>query len=542
MDSRGLRLAAFGCLALLSPTCLAAPTLPELMGNGSLPFVGARGQPTRDPLNDMTSCSGLSGPDLKSDMYDEVLAYGSFNMWMSDWKKQNMGNDDATWLSDFWKPLGQQQSHLRCDLPQSGASSDCSAPNCDDLGPAKDAAESAWKYMVVLSAANIHIWLSRIYESSVIALDSFAANQVALAATFMPTKPDNTALNMIVWNAVGAGIGAIFDVAAGVTGNFAFGVVGRFVGMAPSDMIGVLASKDDLTSHVGSLEVDSVKSINKQLITGRGTWTPQKVEHASGDMIDVQNLFNHGYWVDANNIPVLKNNGPDLAAIMTQYLYAGVVNQGWMASNVYLACLDMTEQEFNDAKVNAGNNDKRLKVYYQGMGCYFQMNSPDKVGALTYSRVDNPPGFESLDWETYRFSTHDVMKSSIDAWQAGGFGYKIGQRQFEKKFSAGASVQDQNFSVKGLFTIPVCKPGYMEDRKKVNDYGLVGASLDGNDEKQIMPKSSFFKHLVPPGKRDWNNQVFCFCRNIKDQNGKTMQDFQGGHHFSSGWPCNEHER
>lgn len=69
---------------------------------------------------------------------------------------------------------------------------------------------------------------------------------------------------------------------------------------------------------------------------------------------------------------------------------AAIVNWSWRQSKVYLSCYPMDEDTckhnktsiswdpaltpdtVKSTKVKAGDNNDAMKIYYQGMGCYFQ--------------------------------------------------------------------------------------------------------------------------------------------------------------------------
>lgn len=48
----------------------------------------------------------------------------------------------------------------------------------------------------------------------------------------------------------------------------------------------------------------------------------------------------------------------------------------------------------DNTKVKAGNNEDKLKIYYGGMGCYFQSALPNKTLLNQATSNFDPPGWE----------------------------------------------------------------------------------------------------------------------------------------------------
>ncbi|KAK6857693.1 hypothetical protein PG995_005392 [Apiospora arundinis] len=95
--------------------------------------------------------------------------------------------DDKTWLSDFWKPLGGQQSQGDCTVSPS-RSNNCDQPDAKDLQNYYDDG-CGWQYMVVLSAAHLHVYLQKMYEAVSAAGTTFDPTQAILTSTFYPNPP-----------------------------------------------------------------------------------------------------------------------------------------------------------------------------------------------------------------------------------------------------------------------------------------------------------------------------------------------------------------
>lgn len=74
-------------------------------------------------------------------------------------------------------------------------------------------------------------------------------------------------------------------------------------------------------------------------------------------------------------MPLLNGNlFPDLnqTEFFYQYLVAMTVNVAWRLQRVWIMSYPMTQAEFDDNYVVAGDDDSRLKFYYNGKGHYFQ--------------------------------------------------------------------------------------------------------------------------------------------------------------------------
>lgn len=117
----------------------------------------------------------------------------------------------------------------------------------------------------------------------------------------------------------------------------------------------------------------------------------------SYEKIPITDLFEHGAYVDATELPIL-NSAIDstkrsitldqLSTIYEKQLFAGLVNRAWKANGAYLMSFPMTEYEcrfyispgsrnrshllVDNLVVKAGSDDRRLKGWYRGFGWYFQ--------------------------------------------------------------------------------------------------------------------------------------------------------------------------
>lgn len=91
--------------------------------------------------------------------------------------------------------------------------------------------------------------------------------------------------------------------------------------------------------------------------------------------IQMADLFEGGLFADFTQIDALNPKIIPTAERESMYpkiMSAMVINTAWHEQRVWLMSYPMTKEQFNLHKVKAGNNDARLKHWYNGRGYFFQ--------------------------------------------------------------------------------------------------------------------------------------------------------------------------
>lgn len=229
-------------------------------------------------------------------------------------------------------------------------------------------------------------------------------------------------------------------------------------------------------------------------------------EHNGVKLIDV---MAGGAYLDYRQIPILSSvKITDLQHALFTHLLANMVNYAWKQQNVVLISFPMTEDEFNTNVADAGTNDFRLKSYYGGRGWFFQSWKPvTYLSNPNVPLVQNPPGWGELGGQD--IDLHDIIRSSADAYHAGGFDFDQGAFASDLVKKGPGDIQLPAVGLPGVFTIPECH-------------------LDASDK---FDTKDFYKILNAPGKRAnafyGERPSFCWCLDLVDQNGKKFSDVPG---------------
>jgi hypothetical protein len=173
-------------------------------------------------------------------------------------------------------------------------------------------------------------------------------------------------------------------------------------------------------------------------------------------------IFSKGALVDFRTIGVLNESIVSTAAlqtIMENHMYAMVVNWAWHASRTWIFSYPMTQEDFDSRYSNAGTNDFRLKHYYNGRGYFFQRVEATTDGAYVVPVVQDPPGWGDLKQGgsgKIPFSTWDVIESSADGFDIGGYGYNPVDSLTTNGPLASIDLLTDSTRTPGVFNIPIC--------------------------------------------------------------------------------------
>ncbi len=91
--------------------------------------------------------------------------------------------------------------------------------------------------------------------------------------------------------------------------------------------------------------------------------------------IKLPEAFEDGVYSDDSSIPLLNDKiwtTNNRTEIFQRLKTAIAVNAAWRIQRTYIMGFEMSAEEYDKLVARAGNNDKRLKWYYNGKGWYFQ--------------------------------------------------------------------------------------------------------------------------------------------------------------------------
>ncbi|ORY12139.1 hypothetical protein BCR34DRAFT_600887 [Clohesyomyces aquaticus] len=445
-----------------------------------------------------------------------------FSNWQNDYKGEHFEQD-------FVSPWGLGQSWA-CSV-----TSGCTRPDCNSLGELKNKEGSAAAYQVMLSMANLGEVLKQIYHSIEISVLWWAARQAEYTQIFNPGHPPQSS-NMWLVQLLNA-FGTIGGVATTLSGNPAAAGAGVFVQGVIGGINAFLSesSKDDKSDL--ARVVDLAGPINKYL---NGSMTHIKDEmdaffnHGQADNMKMSDLFTSGVFADSRDIPLLDTSiltQNQKENIFQRLMSAMVINTAWHQQRVWLMAYPMTLDEFNSKVAPAGDNDSRLKGYFQApdgrmFGYYFQSVYPDSGPFDSSSPMyQNPPGWAEAS-DIYGIPTSDIILSSIRSQGQAGYKGDLNidwQRTLLENGNDRDAVQKfigQLTSYASVFRVPICF--------------LDPSSGIGNVD-------DFLKVLIKPGERSNSDyegahrvSSFCYCLDRTDQFGVKFRDivdvgnWQGG--------------
>ncbi|KAI9697327.1 MAG: hypothetical protein M1820_007833 [Bogoriella megaspora] len=446
---------------------------------------------------DPNTISGSAG-GLTRDMWDQVEA------------THHASDEDLTTFNfAFANPWGLGQSMSSCK-PNAG----CLRYDCNQFGDQINREKGAAAYMILISMQNVKLMLESLYGAAQYAWVYIDGTQAKFLDEFNPAMPDD---NDLFTKELINGFAGLFAVAAAATGNPIAGAVGAFVSAISSGVLEAFPDSDDTRmSDLAALESAITLPLNKTQTSLTQMQTDFAFHGQSGNT-HYTDIFPHGAVVDWRTVALLNEgllSSAQLDQIFVRHVQAMVINWSWHAARTWIFSYPMTREDFDSRESQAGSNDFRLKHYYNGRGYFFQSVQATQEGAYVTPWVQNPPGWGALSSSNISFSTWDVIESSADGFDLGGYGYNP-LDNINADFIKNASPDILSDSVKlpGFFNIPICP--------------LDKSPLGVND------LDSFFGILAPVGAR-WSpgpennggtyNSPFCYCLGIKDQNGKAFED------------------
>ncbi|CAG8982630.1 hypothetical protein HYALB_00006025 [Hymenoscyphus albidus] len=389
-------------------------------------------------------------------MWDQT----STSQHLSEWVKANVNNKNATtdFEQTFTQPMGIGQSFTSCDI---AAGAGCKRVDCLSIeNPGQS--NTAWSYLVVLSMANFKEYLSKLFSAVNLAREDYNTLQVSTMQKFYSNNDGaNLALKEIL-----AAIGTAVILAGVVAGGPVAGVATNILTGAIGNGIMAVPNSDSSLAHI-SIEEGAASAFSRSysglLVNVEGEFKSHG-PYSTNLNPKFEELLAKGAWLDYNQIPILNS--------------------------------------VDDTKVKAGNNDSRLKLYYEDMGCYFQSIVTKKSDVLTIPTTQNPPGWGFLDGkDEYPFTTWDAIKGSVDAGLTGGYAYKTRFNSPLDNSRPHPELFIPSFAHLGLWNIPICR--LTEDREKKMKLKDMVALLNGPDEH-----SDF---------------SFCHCTARPDKNGAKIR-------------------
>ncbi|KAG7410213.1 hypothetical protein Forpi1262_v017667 [Fusarium oxysporum f. sp. raphani] len=471
---------------------------------------------TEGPVDSSSSCQDTFGSTSAPWMWDPLNCSKQLDEWFAN--EYNKGqfarsnhHDHDRWLPQFAVPMDVQSSHEDCYWD-----GECDAIDCTS---SKDG--SAWKFLVINSAANLWKYFDIASKSIKEASAEFSVDkETSFDLYWGNAKESVEPLNQML-NGIAIALGTLITAAS--LGSGAWALAGPAVSGLIS--VGILHDKSKDLNVGNKMKVEAIakgwldgwKDILQPVVNDL-TNGPGK----SGDM-DVRDIFSGGDWVLSNNAPILGIKLGDSVGIgqaVYHLILGAIINISWKSQNVYLACHDMTKEEYEAQEkkgFRSGTNDTRLRHWYDGTGCFYQAVKPKKYIDGTYGYQIHPPGWGEM-YEPGRtdnnplglpFDTHDIIESSLNGYRKGGFNYTLSTKDVaDAVFSLGNSststVRDV-VKTPGFFQIPICWPK---------------ALVEQTHEDAI---DVFFGNLAQV-KSHTQNGYLKFCWYNKDNWGVSMDD------------------
>ncbi|CAG8952581.1 hypothetical protein HYFRA_00009687 [Hymenoscyphus fraxineus] len=330
--------------------------------------------------------------------------------------------------------------------------------------------------------------------------------------------PNNDGANLALKEMLAA-IGTAVILAGVVAGGPVAGVATNIIAGAIGNGIMAVPNSDSSLAHIaieeGAASAFS-RSYSNLLVDVEGEFKSHG-PYSTNFNPKFEEMLAKGAWLDYNQIPILnsdtglpKFDSTQLRNYFKKMLLSTVINLSWKQQNVnsvsfgesFNAGGGYADELVDDTKVKAGNNDSRLKLYYQDMGCYFQSIVPKKSDVLTIPTTQNPPGWGFLDGkDEYPFTTWDAIKGSVDAGLTGGYAYNTRFNSPLDNSRPHPELFNPTFAHPGLWNIPICR--LTEDREKKMKLKDMVALLNGPEEH-----SDF---------------SFCHCTARPDRNGAKIK-------------------
>jgi len=215
-----------------------------------------------------------------------------------------------------------------------------------------------------------------------------------------------------------------------------------------------IAEQEEAVHSFFGVNMRTLETMNTELM-GRGKQTGKDSLEAQ-----IPDLLAGGHWVDykQKQIPTLntdlafpKVSQEDTSDWLFKVLLGNLINSIWKKQGVWITALKMTQEECESNW--PGNGDHRLKLCQNGKGYFLQriFNKHNLVGDDDWTAV--LPQFWGQMEEKYQITPMDAMKSSVAAFDAGGFEFRA-ESIIDGIFEKGGKIEIADFP--GIFTLPIC--------------------------------------------------------------------------------------
>ncbi|KAM0558130.1 hypothetical protein ACHAPJ_005297 [Fusarium lateritium] len=420
---------------------------------------------TQGPVDSDSSCQDTFGETSAPWMWKPLEVSRQLKGWFSNTfntGKFVKGHDDYNkWLPQFGQPMDVQSSHEDCKW----------GGHCEAIDCTKTTAGSAWKFLVINSAAHLWEYFDMARNSIDDASDRFSVDKETYFELYWGNVAESIENRNQFLNAIAITLGTLITAASLATGMEAVALAGPAVGGLIS--VGIL---HDTTKDVNIGNKIHVETIGRNWLNGwKDVLQPVADDltygtGTSGD-INVQDIFEDGSWVLSNNKPILAlSNEKDIGKALYHMILGAVINISWKSQNVYLACHDMTKAEYEEQQrkgFRSGSNDTRLNLWHDGTGCFYQGVKPkDYPLDGTKGYQIRPPGFGEM-YEPGNpdnnpleipYDTHDIIISSLEGYRKGGLNYTLSEKDVtDAVFDLGDSSTVRDVvRIPGFFQIPIC--------------------------------------------------------------------------------------
>ncbi|PGH02843.1 hypothetical protein AJ80_08793 [Polytolypa hystricis UAMH7299] len=340
---------------------------------------------------------------------------------------------------------------------------ECERPLCNKLIGNEPDLETV--SMLLTSMSNFNKYCARVATALSGAQLNYATMQITLQQTFYPGINPANFRAMQGLNALTAIIGIA---------TAWLGPVGWAVGSASANTF-----KEVFSSVARGLSSTITASdMSLELLSNRGaeayalfntTLTQLELEHnsllGSGGSHATQGslaeLFSGGAWVNYHDISVLNSDTleADVRNYYSNMIFAMMINKGWLEQGAYIISKVMPQ-----AECDAMDTGDVEKLCWNGRGYWL----------ARYQRgvqLTSPAGASKLS-ETIQITAQEAMKSSIEAFESGGYKYDPSILLEQNVLTIDPTANWQaGARLRGVFNIPVCE---------FESTAQVGEFLDGD--------------------------------------------------------------
>ncbi|KAL4912895.1 hypothetical protein BDW62DRAFT_215977 [Aspergillus aurantiobrunneus] len=436
--------------------------------------------------------------------------YNSKNVteWYNEWAEANLQNGDHVdeTFAGYWG-LGPGFS---CNIDKQ-----CQAPECNRLVRPEESSDYERAAMFLGSMANFNAHYSRVYEALDGGKIDFGAIQAHLQQTFHPNTAirDMAAIQALSGGSVAIGLVSAWSGPLSPAANTAKEI---YNGVARG-ITATLTAADESVSNMadlGSAFSKKIDEVRKQLVTVHDDIVKQGI---TGE-VPIDTVFDGGSYVDDREIAILHDlSVEDVRSYVREMFFSMIISNAWVQQGVYIFSREMDEETCKGYEVK---DREGLPEHVCYNGRIYWLNKYGNSTATKFGAgigVDPPPGWESLESEIGA-TIEDVMLSSIDAFNAGGYKYDASETDMDEIFNGDIREKMEIGSrLKGVWNIPVCE---IESSAQYEDTGLTkdGSTGDIKWDKVERNRQDF-------GTRDAGIQ-FCLCSTATDHNGVSITELE----------------